>query len=202
MDSSIGVTNVRYLSLVIYSNKSTLSDLSLSILSFNVFLNLSIFLAVLLSASDNATFNPPSRKFRSYDNSLSSFLTDVNAQSYISINNPVNISTSSLFSGSNLVILSTEFFYSMNSSILITIPDNDLILLCNHNFNDAALFLNVDMNISSILTRLFYDLLMSIFCILSILILNNPISIYGTNYVFIIDSTAYPLFRHNWNILD
>ena len=81
----------------------------------------------MLSASESATFNEPSKKINSYAKSLSSFFTDYKLLSNITYNNPVLMSMSSLLLGNSLVILSKEFFYETNSSILITIPVSDLI---------------------------------------------------------------------------
>ena len=155
--------NVRYFSLFTPSLTSTHSPFSLSIRSLRVFLNRSIFLPVLLSVSDNWTLrDDDTRNWNPMPNPypLSSLL----------------ISISSLFEDNSLVILSTEFFYLINSSMLITIPERDLMDACSHSFNVWVLDLNSDRYNSSNYDSIFVYLALSSCCIFT---LNNPISTYG-----------------------
>ena len=111
----------------------------------------------------------------------------------------VTISISSLLEGSSLVIWSTEFFYSTNSSILMTIPDNYLMEHCNQDFIAWARFWKIYINNCSRSWNWLNYLAKMMLYISSVWTLNKPKSAYLTSWDLICCSTYLEYVRHKVN---
>lgn len=177
MASTCNVQSNKNLSCITCSLISRDSTLSFSMRSFRVFLKRSMFLAVLLSASESATFSEPSRKISSYAISLSSFRILATLHSYMLYRSPDTTSISSLLPGSSLAILSTEFFCSTNSSILMTIPVRDRTDCYSHYLMYTARFLKRATSNSSSRWSYFYYRVRSEVWIASVYTLKIPRSV-------------------------